>query len=89
MAATEYPMTADLVLGDGGNLTVYERPDGSRYALDKKGHGQEWEDGLIFGRARFDARALSSGRWPGSRSTPQRIEPEVERTRRSRRHSLG
>ena len=63
-------MASDRVLGDGGNLTVYERPDGSRYALDKKGKGEEWaEERPIFGRARFDSRQLASGRWEGSRST--------------------
>jgi len=64
-----FAMRDDRVIGDGGNVTVYERPDGSRYALDKKGNGSEHElDAKIFGRARFDARELASGRWEGSRS---------------------
>jgi hypothetical protein len=73
MARTEtYPMEGDRVLGDGGNLTIYERPDSSRYALDKRGHGREYElDGPVFGRARFDSRLQSSGAWEGSRSKPQ------------------
>jgi hypothetical protein len=65
----KYPMQNDRVLGDGGNLTVYERPDSSRYALDKRGGGQEYDASEpIFGRARFDARDLASGAWKGSRS---------------------
>jgi len=28
----EYPMDEDILIGDGGNLAVYQRPDGSRYA---------------------------------------------------------
>lgn len=65
-------MEGDRVLGDGGNLTIYERPDSSRYALDKRGHGREYElDGPVFGRARFDSRLQSSGAWEGSRSKPQ------------------
>ncbi len=63
-------MADDEVIGDGGNVTVYERPDRSRYALDKRGGGREIEaDAPIFGRARFDARELSTGRWEGSRCT--------------------
>jgi hypothetical protein len=65
----EYPMYEDVLIGDGGNLAVYERPDGSRYALDGEGRGHElcWGEGIL-GPARFDSRALSDGRWPGSRS---------------------
>ncbi len=67
-----FPMSEDTVLGDGGNVTVYERPDSSQYALDKRGGGSEWTAGSpIFGRARFDDRELSTGRWPGSRSKPE------------------
>ena len=63
-------MCDDRIVGDGGNLTVYERPDESRYALDQQGRGSECEPGMaIFGRARFDAREEASGRWPGSRSS--------------------
>jgi hypothetical protein len=69
-SSTEQLMADDSLVGDGGNLTIYERPDGSRYALDKRGNGQEWPpDGPVFGRARFDSRPLASGRWEGSRST--------------------
>jgi hypothetical protein len=62
-------MNQDLLIGDGGNLAVYERPDESRYALDREGRGHElcWGEGVL-GPARFDSRALSDGRWPGSRS---------------------
>ena len=31
------------MIGDGGNVTVYERPDRSQYALDKRGGGTELE----------------------------------------------
>jgi hypothetical protein len=77
MPATEmFPMESDRVLGDGGNLTIYERPDSSRYALDKRGHGHEYElGGPVFGRARFDSRKQSSGAWEGSRSAPQVAVP--------------
>jgi hypothetical protein len=69
-------MEHDRVLGDGGNLTIYERPDKSRYALDKRGRGQEYElDSPVFGRARFDARPQSSGAWAGSRSVRQVAVP--------------
>jgi hypothetical protein len=74
--AERFPMKHDRVVGDGGNLTVYERPDRSRYALDKRGFGQEYEtDSPIFGRARFDSRAMSSGSWEGSRSEHQHRTP--------------
>jgi hypothetical protein len=65
----EYPMHEDLLVGDGGDLAVYERPDGSRYALDREGRGHElcWGEGVL-GPARFDSRALADGSWPGSRS---------------------
>lgn len=86
MTTGPYPMPADSVLGDGGNVTVYQRPDGSRYALDKKGNGREWKAGeAIFGRARFDARPLASGQWPGSRSTLQANGDDAG-DRRARRH---
>lgn len=80
-------MSEDQVIGDGGNVTVYERPDRSQYALDKRGGGSEWEAGSpIFGRARFDARQLSSGRWPGSRSTPEiREDTSIHSSPRARR----
>jgi hypothetical protein len=80
-----YPMTEDTVVGDGGNVTVYARPDGSRYGLDKKGNGEEREAGEpVFGRARFDSRALASGRWEGSRSTEQAKDPSQIAPRRAR-----
>ena len=74
----KFPMEGDRMVGDGGNLTIYERPDSSRYALDKRGKGQEYEaDAPIFGRARFDARDLASGTWEGSRSSPQEpVQPD-------------
>ena len=66
-----FSMRDDRVIGDGGNVTVYERPDRSRYALDKKGNGSERTlEAPIFGLARFDARDLASGRWDSSRSIP-------------------
>lgn len=65
-------MSGDRPVGDGGNLTVFERPDGSMYALDKHGRGVEWDpEAPLFGRARFDSRHLSTGRWEGSRSIPR------------------
>ena len=79
-ASEKFPMADDNVVGDGGNLTIYERPDQSRYALDKRGNGQEYEAGEpIFGRARFDARTQATGSWEGSRSQPQQvISPDAE-----------
>jgi hypothetical protein len=75
MAAPEkFPMEHDRVIGDGGNLTIYERPDKSRYALDKRGRGHEYgADSPVFGRARFDARPRSSGVWADSRSAQQAV----------------
>lgn len=68
----KFPMADDRVVGDGGNLTIYERPDRSRYALDKRGNGREYDpDAPVFGRARFDVRDLASGSWEGSRSRSQ------------------
>ena len=64
-----YSIDGDRIVGDGGGVTVYQRPDGSRCALDVRGRGHEFcfGEGAI-GPARFDARALADGRWPGSRS---------------------
>lgn len=74
MTRRTFPMKADTMVGDGGNVTIYERPDSSRYALDKKGHGYECDaDTPIFGRARFDAREIATGTWKGSRSEIQVI----------------
>lgn len=80
-------MADDQILGDGGNVTVYERPDSSLYALDKRGSGRELPAGTpIFGRARFDARELSTGRWEGSRSTHEvRADPNEKGAHRARR----
>lgn len=72
------------MMGDGGNVTVYERPDRSRYALDQHGRGSECAaDTPIFGRPRFDSRPDSSGDWEGSRSV---VKPR-EIGRRARPHS--
>jgi hypothetical protein len=85
-----FPMGSDHLLGDGGNCTVYERPDGSRYALDKHGRGEERSPGdPVFGRARFDSRDLASGRWPGSLSTPPLHGDDEKRSRRARPHRAG
>ena len=47
----------DRVLGDGGNTTVYQRPDGSKYALDRNGSPCELPGGTrIVGLAKFDSR---------------------------------
>lgn len=64
-----YPMAEDRIVGDGGGVTIYERPDGSRYALEPTGRGHElcFGEGAM-GPARFDARPLADGRWAGSRS---------------------
>ena len=64
-----FPMQDDLIAGDGGGVTHYIRPDGSRYALDRHGRGYEvcWGEGVA-GPARFDSRDLADGHWPGSRS---------------------
>ena len=79
-------MDGDVVVGDGGNVTVYERPDSSRFALDKRGVGREWSsDTPIFGRARFDARDLADGRWPGSRSKPETPDTAAHPVSRARR----
>lgn len=89
--ATRWPLEGDRVIGDGGNVTVYERPDESRYALTPSGKGREMDaDAPIFGRARFDSRAKATGRWEGSRS--ESIDPPVEQMgtgHRARRHTSG
>jgi len=82
-----YPMEDDRIVGDGGNLTVYERPDKSRYTLDAKGRGAECDEDLpTFGRARFDSREEASGRWDGSRS---RSEDRAATGGRARRHGAS
>lgn len=82
-----FDMSGDRIIGDGGNVTVYERPDKSQYALDRRGVGCEWDpEAMIFGRARFDARESATGRWPGSRSIevaePPAAEANPQRARR-------
>jgi hypothetical protein len=82
-----FDMSDDRIIGDGGNVTVYERPDSSQYALDKRGVGCEWDPAaMIFGRARFDARDSATGRWPESRSVevaePVAAEANPQRARR-------
>jgi hypothetical protein len=81
-------MADDEMIGDGGNVTVYERPDRSRYALDKRGGGMEiGPDVPVFGRARFDARELSTGQWERSRSTREvRTDARDVRVSRARSH---
>ena len=75
-------MEDDRIVGDGANLTVYERPDKSRYTLDSRGVGAECTDELpTFGRARFDSRDLATGRWPDSRSSEQQPADAVPRAR--------
>ena len=66
-------MDEDQIVGDGGNLTIYERPDKSRYTLDTKGRGAEGANPTRppSGALRFDSREEASGRWPGSRSRPE------------------
>lgn len=82
-------MSEDQIVGDGGNLTVYERPDGSRYALDKRGRGSEWEaSAMVFGNARYDSRELATGRWEDSRSISEDpIRPDAIGNRGRRRGS--
>lgn len=87
------PMGDDEIVGDGGNVTVYRRPDGSCYALDKTGRGTEWSsDAAIFGRARFDSRDLATGVWDGSRSqeAPSDDAPgKISSVRSARRRGGG
>jgi hypothetical protein len=81
----KFDMTTDRIVGDGCNVTVYERADKSMYALDRRGAGAEWDtDQPIFGRARFDSRELSTGRWEGSRSL-QPVPPPSDPPRARRR----
>jgi hypothetical protein len=81
----KFDMSADRIVGDGCNVTVYERADKTRYALDRRGGGQEWDDSdPVFGKARFDSRHLSTGHWEGSRSL-QVSPPDAEPARARRR----
>ena len=58
----------DRIVGDGGNVTVYERPDGSWYCLDRDGRGAELPNGTaILGPAEFDSRDRASYDWAGAR----------------------
>ena len=69
----KFPMSGDRIVGNGGNATVYQRPDGSQYALDRSGRGGEGETRII-GPAEFDSRPEAIQRrntWQGSRSLHQ------------------
>lgn len=71
MFEIKHSMSLDKIIGDGGNTTVYERPDGSWYALDSGGRGCELQFGTsIHGPAKFDSRHKARGDWSGSRSKP-------------------
>jgi hypothetical protein len=50
------PSPNDIIVGDGGNATVYRRPDGSEYALDREGRGGEGST-KVYGPAKFDSRS--------------------------------
>lgn len=54
------PSPNDIIVGDGGNTTVYRRPDGSEYALDREGRGGEGNT-RVYGPAEFDSRAQAEG----------------------------
>lgn len=50
----------DRIIGDGGRTTVYQRPDGSWYALDRYGRRCELPNRTrIIGPAKFDSRRRS------------------------------
>ena len=67
-----FPMDGDTVVGDGGSSTIYRRPDGSIYLLDREGRGGEAPHGTrVLGPAKFDSRNRATGRWAGSRSLPR------------------
>jgi hypothetical protein len=69
LKSRKFRMSGDAILGDGGSVTVYRRPDRSQYALDVHGQGGELASGTkILGAAKFDSRSVSSGEWAGSRS---------------------
>lgn len=66
----KYPISRDRIVGDGGNCTVYERPDGSWYVLDRAGRGGEAPQRTrITGPAKFDSRPSAKLNWAGCRST--------------------
>jgi hypothetical protein len=50
------PSPNDIILGDGGNTTVYRRPDGSEYALDREDRGGEGST-RVYGPAKFDSHS--------------------------------
>jgi len=51
------PSAQDRIVGDGGNVTVYQRSDGSQYALDRHGRYAALRSGTrIYGPAKFDSR---------------------------------
>jgi Skp family chaperone for outer membrane proteins len=54
------PGRNDQIVGDGGNATVYRRPDGSEYALDREGRGGQGKT-KVYGPAKFDSRSKFSG----------------------------
>lgn len=54
------PSPNDIIVGDGGNTTVYRRPDGMEYALDREGRGGEGST-RIYGPAKFDSRSQAEG----------------------------
>jgi hypothetical protein len=57
---TTYLMADDRIVGDGGGVTIYMRPDGSRYALDRGGRGHE----LCFGEAPGGRPGSIRESWP-------------------------
>lgn len=59
------PSPNDIIVGDGGNTTVYRRPDGTEYALDREGRGGEGST-RIYGPAKFDSRSQAEGGAGGS-----------------------
>jgi len=54
------PSASDIIVGDGGNTTVYRRPDGSEYALDREGRSGEGST-TVYGPAKFDSRSQAEG----------------------------
>lgn len=48
----------DMVLGNGGGCTIYQRADGSYYALDDRGGKCERSGSRVSGPAKFDTREL-------------------------------
>ncbi len=51
------PSNHDRIIGDGGRVTVYQRPNGPWYALDRRARKCELPQRTrIIGPAKFDAR---------------------------------